>query len=129
MPVPEGLPFPEATVITRHFPLAFGEASIGRLEKDDWALALGAAGGLGSCLVQVANAIGARIIAGAGADDRVRAGLTLGAHYGVNYRRDDLETEVMRITEGRGVDVVFDNAADPQSGRGRSTPWTAEAGW
>ena len=113
VPVPEDLPFPEATVITRHFPLAFGEASIGRLEKDDWALILGAAGGLGSCLVQVASAIGTRIIAGAGADERVHAALALGAHYGVNYRRNDLETEVMRITEGRGVDVVFDNIADP----------------
>ena len=58
VPVPEGLPFPQVSVITRHFPLAFAEASIGRLEKDDWTLVLGAAGGLGSCLVQVADSIG-----------------------------------------------------------------------
>ena len=113
VPVPEGLTFPQISVITRHFPLAFAEASIGRLEKDEWALVLGAAGGLGSCLVQVAGAIGARIIAGAGADERVQAGLELGAHHGVNYRRDDLEQEVMAITDGHGADVVFDNIGDP----------------
>ena len=113
VPVPEGLTFPQASIITRHFPLAFAEATIGRLEKDSWALVLGAAGGLGSCLVQVANSIGARIIAGAGADERVQAGLDLGAHYGVNYRRDDLGAEVARITDGYGVDVVFDNIGDP----------------
>ena len=113
VPVPEGLPFPQVSIITRHFPLAFAEASIGRLGRDDWALVLGAAGGLGSCIVQVANSIGARVIAGAGADERVQAGLDLGAHHGVNYRRDDLETEVARITDGHGVDVVFDNIGDP----------------
>ena len=113
VPVPEGLSFPQVSIITRHFPLAFAEASIGRLERDNWTLILGAAGGLGSCLVQVANSIGARIIAGAGADERVQAGLDLGAHHGVNYRRDDLEAEVARITDGYGVDVVFDNIGDP----------------
>ena len=111
--IPEGVTFPQASIITRHFPLAFAEASIGRLDKDNWTLVLGAAGGLGSCIVQVANSIGARIIAGAGADERVQAGLDLGAHHGVNYRRDDLETEVARITDGYGVDVVFDNIGDP----------------
>ena len=111
--IPEGLSFAQASVITRHFPLAFAEASIGRLAKDSWALVLGAAGGLGSCLVQVANSIGARTIAGAGADERVQAGLDLGAQYGVNYRREDLEVEVARITDGYGVDVVFDNIGDP----------------
>ena len=113
VPIPQGVSFPQASVITRHFPLAFAEAAIGRLEKDSWTLVLGAAGGLGSCLVQVADSIGARIIAGAGADQRVQAGLDLGAHYGVNYRREDLEAEVMRITDGYGVDVVFDNIGDP----------------
>ena len=113
VPVPDGLSFAQVSIITRHFPLAFAEASIGKLEKGCWTLILGAAGGLGSCLVQVANSMGAKIIAGAGADDRVQAGLDLGAQHGVNYRRDDLETEVDRITDGYGVDVVFDNIGDP----------------
>ena len=61
----------------------------------------------------MARTIGARIIAGAGADERVAVGQSLGAEFGVNYRRNNLETEVMRITDGRGVDVVFENIGDP----------------
>ena len=53
------------------------------------------------------------MIAAAGADDRVRSALTLGADAGVNYRASDLAAEVLRITQGRGVDVVFENIGDP----------------
>jgi NADPH2:quinone reductase len=113
VPIPAGLSFAAATLIARHFPLAFGEASLVNLKAGDWVLVMGAAGGLGSCLVQVARACGAQVIAGAGSDARLRAALSLGAYVGINYRRHDLEREVMRLTEGRGVDVVFENIGDP----------------
>jgi NADPH:quinone reductase-like Zn-dependent oxidoreductase len=113
VPVPDGLPFAHATVVARHFPLAFGECHLAELARGSWALVMGAAGGLGSCLVQVARAFGARTIAAAGTDQRVEAAMSLGAEFGVNYRRLDLEQEVRRITEGRGVDAVFENIADP----------------
>jgi NADPH:quinone reductase len=113
VPIPPGLPFAEATLIARHFPLAFGEASLAGLKAGDWVLVMGAAGGLGSCLVQVARTMGAHVIAGAGTDTRLAAALTLGAHFGIDYRRDDLEQAVLRLTEGRGVDVVFENIGDP----------------
>ncbi len=111
--IPDGLSFGEATVVARHFPLAIAQTRLTNLEAGDWALVMGAAGGLGSCIVQVARNLGANIIAGAGADARVEVGKSLGAQYGVNYRRDDLEAEVMRITDGRGVDAVFENIGDP----------------
>jgi NADPH:quinone reductase-like Zn-dependent oxidoreductase len=111
--IPDGLSFAEATLIARHFPLAFGEASLAGFKAGDWVLVMGAAGGLGSCLVQVARALGANVIAGAGADERVQAAVSLGAHVGINYRRDDLAREVMRLTQGRGVEVVFENIGDP----------------
>jgi NADPH:quinone reductase-like Zn-dependent oxidoreductase len=44
VPIPHGLSFAEATLIARHFPLAFGEASLAGLKKGDWVLAMGAAG-------------------------------------------------------------------------------------
>jgi NADPH:quinone reductase len=113
VPIPDGLSFAAATLIARHFPLAFGEASLANLKAGDWVLVMGAAGGLGSCLVQVATTCGAQVIAGAGTDERLRAALSLGAHAGINYRRDNLEQEVTRLTEGRGVDVVFENIGDP----------------
>jgi NADPH:quinone reductase len=43
----------------------------------------------------------------------LQAALSLGAHAGINYPRQDLEQEVMRLTEGRGVDVVSENIGDP----------------
>ena len=111
--IPEGVSFAQATVVSRHFPFAFGEAHLAQVRKDDWVLVMGVAGGLGSCLVQVARTLGARIIGGAGSDERVQVGCSLGAEFGVNYRQQDLEQEVMRITGGRGVDVVFENIGDP----------------
>jgi NADPH:quinone reductase-like Zn-dependent oxidoreductase len=113
VPVPEGLSFAAATLVARHFPLAFGEARLADVKAGDWVLVMGAAGGLGSCLVQAARTLGAQIIAGAGTDARLEAALSLGAHHGINYRRDNLEREVMRLTQGRGVDVVFENIGDP----------------
>ena len=111
--IPDGLSYGEATVVARHFPLAIAQTRLTNLQPGDWALVMGAAGGLGSCIIQVARNLGANIIAGAGADERVEVGRSLGAQHGVNYRRADLEDEVMRITEGRGVDVVFENIGDP----------------
>jgi NADPH:quinone reductase len=113
VPVPAAVSFADATVIARHFPLAFGECRLADLTKDDWVLVMGAAGGLGSALVQVARSLGARVIAAAGTDPRVEAAVALGAEAGVNYRRLDLEGEVRRITAGRGADVVFENIGDP----------------
>ena len=113
VPVPDGLTFGAATVVARHFPLAIAQTRLTNLQAGDWALVMGAAGGLGSCIIQVARTLGARIIAGAGAADRVEVGRALGAEFGVNYRQADLEGEVLRITEGRGVDVVFENIGDP----------------
>lgn len=111
--IPDSLSYGEATVVARHFPLAIAQTRLTNLQAGDWALVMGAAGGLGSCIIQVARNIGANIIAGAGADQRVAVGRSLGAQHGVNYRQSDLESEVMRITEGRGVDVVFENIGDP----------------
>jgi NADPH:quinone reductase len=113
VPLPEGLAFAHATVIARHFPLAFGECRLADLKSGDWALVMGAAGGLGSCLVQVAKSLGARTIAAAGTDGRVEIAMSLGADVGVNYRRQDLPREVIWITGGRGADVVFENIGDP----------------
>ncbi len=113
-PIPDGLSFPEATVISRHVPAAFNLlVNKAELQAGEWVLIMGAAGALGSCGVQVAKLFGARVIAAAGTDERVAAARALGADFGVNYRRQDLAAEVMRITQDHGADVVFENIADP----------------
>jgi NADPH2:quinone reductase len=112
--VPDGLDFATATVVARHAPTAFHLLrDRAKLQSGEWVLVMGAAGGLGSAGVQAAKYLGAKVIAAAGADDRVQVGLDLGAEAGVNYRAQDLTAEVLRITEGRGVNVVFENIGDP----------------
>ena len=113
-PIPDNLSFAEASVITRHFPTAINLLlNHAKLEKGEWVLIMGAAGALGSCGVQIARHRGARVIAAAGADARADAAKDYGAQFTVNYRRQDLEQEVLRITDGHGVDVLFENIADP----------------
>jgi NADPH2:quinone reductase len=112
--VPEQVDLAMASVIARHAPTAFHLLrDWAKLKSGEWVLVMGAAGGLGSAGVQVGKLLGARVIAAAGAPDRVKAGMDLGADAGVNYRTGDLSAEVMRITQDRGVDVVFENIGDP----------------
>ena len=112
--LPADLPFPEATVIFRHAPAAVAQLTHhAALQPDEWVLVMGAAGALGSFVVQIARIFGARVIAAAGSDRRVRWAMDLGAHHGVNYRARDLAAEVMRITRGVGVNVVCENIGDP----------------
>ena len=112
--VPDGLDFITATVVARHAPTAFHLLrDRAKVKAGEWVLVMGAAGGLGSAGVQAAKYLGARVIAGAGANERVKAAMDLGADAGVNYRAQDLTAEVMRITEGKGAEVVFENIGDP----------------
>ena len=113
--IPQGVDFPTATVVARHAPTAFSLLrDTAQLKSGEWILVMGAAGGLASAGIQVAKYYGAKVIAAAGADERVNAALGLGADHGINYRRQDLEAEVKRITQGQGVNVVFENISDPE---------------
>ena len=112
--LPDEISFAEGTVITRHFPMAFNLlASKADIKPGEWVLVMGATGALGSSCVQVAKMLGARIIAGAGSDERMEAAKKYGADFGVNYRRQNLAEEIMNLTDGNGVDVVCENIADP----------------
>jgi NADPH2:quinone reductase len=112
--LPDEISFAEGTVITRHFPMAFNLlSSKADIKPGEWVLVMGATGALGSSCVQVAKMLGARIIAGAGSDERMEAAKKYGADFGVNYRRQNLAEEIMNLTDGNGVDVVCENIADP----------------
>jgi NADPH2:quinone reductase len=112
--VPEILDFITAAVVGRHGPLAFTQLrDRAQVKPDEWVLVMGAAGGLGSALVQAAKYLGARVIAAAGSDARVAAARELGADEGINYQSQDLTAEARRITGGAGVNVVLDNIGDP----------------
>jgi NADPH:quinone reductase-like Zn-dependent oxidoreductase len=112
--VPDTLDFITAAVVGRHGPLAFTQLrDRAQVKPGEWVLVMGAAGGLGSALVQAAKYLGARVIAAAGSEARVAAAIELGADEGINYRNQDLTAEARRITGGLGVNVVLDNIGDP----------------
>jgi NADPH:quinone reductase-like Zn-dependent oxidoreductase len=114
IPIPEGLTFTETAVILRHAPTALNLLqSLAQVRPGETVLVMGATGGLGAAGIQVANLLGATVIAGAGAEDRVAAAVANGADHGIDYRANDLTAEVERLTDGRGVDVVFENISDP----------------
>ncbi len=113
--VPAHLDFHRAAVIMRHVPTAWNLLMhVAELKKGETALIMGAGGNLGTMGIQIAkNVIGATVIAAAGSDDRVKLGIELGADYGINYNTHNIRDEVMRITNNNGVDVLYDNIANP----------------
>jgi len=68
-----------------------------------------AGSGVGSAGIQIAKLRGARVITTAGSDEKLSKARELGADETINYTRDDWPKEVRRLTNGRGVDVVFEH--------------------
>jgi NADPH:quinone reductase len=114
--IPERLDFHHAAVVMRHVPTAWNLLThVAELKAGETVLIMGAGGNLGTIGIQIAkNVIGATVIAAAGSDERVRLGLNLGADHGINYATHDILEELMRITGGKGVDVLYDNIANPK---------------
>lgn len=77
------------------------------VKAGDWTLVHAAAGGVGSLLVQMLRAVGAKVIATASTDEKLALAKKYGADYGVKSG-DDVVAEVKKITEGHGVDHIFD---------------------
>ena len=79
------------------------------LKAGDTALIHAAAGGTGQLLVQMAHAIGARVIATVSTPAKAELAKSTGADEVILYTESDFEAESRRLTEGRGVDVVYDS--------------------
>jgi NADPH2:quinone reductase len=84
----------------------------GRLAPGETVLVLGSAGGCGSAAVAIAAAMGARVIAGASSPEKCGVAREAGAHETIDYRAENLRDQVLRLTDGRGVDIVFDPVGD-----------------
>ncbi len=79
------------------------------LKQGDVALVHAAAGGAGALTVQMAKMLGATVIGTAGSDEKAAIAKQAGADEVIVYTRQDFVAEVKRITNGRGVDVVYDS--------------------
>jgi NADPH2:quinone reductase len=107
--IPDDLSFEQAAAamlqgMTAHYLLH----STYKLQAGETALIHAAAGGVGLLLVQMAKMIGARVIATAGTEEKAQLARDAGADECIVYTEADFETETRRLTDGQGVNVVYD---------------------
>lgn len=78
------------------------------IQRGETALIHAAAGGVGLLLVQMVKKLGARVIGTAGSEEKARLAREAGADDVITYTIEDFETETLRLTEGKGVHVIYD---------------------
>lgn len=107
--VPDGVPLPVATALMLQGNTAhYLTHSVFPLGPHHTCLVHAGAGGVGQLLIQLAKLRGARVIATVGSQGKAEIARKRGADHVILYRDADFREEVMRITDGRGVDVVYD---------------------
>lgn len=88
------------------------------LQSGESLLIHGGSSGIGVTAIQIAKALGARVLVTVGSADKAEACKTLGADIAINYREQDFVVEAKAATGGRGVDVILDMVAGDYIGRG-----------
>jgi NADPH2:quinone reductase len=112
LPVPQGLDDVAAASLPETFFTVWSNVfDRGRLQAGETLLIQGGTSGIGVTAIQMAKALGARVIATAGSDEKCAACLQLGADHAINYRTQDFVEEVARLTDKKGVDVILDMVA------------------
>ena len=111
--MPDDIPLPDAAALYFPFHLAWlGLFDRAALSAGESVLVHAAAGGAGSAAVQLAHHAGARVFATASTDEKLELCRSLGADVTINYTTESFADVVLEATDGRGVDVVFDNVGE-----------------
>jgi NADPH2:quinone reductase len=112
LPVPAGLSDVEAASLPETFFTVWSNVfDRARLQKGETLLVQGGSSGIGVTAIQMAKALGARVVVTVGSDDKAQACLDLGADHAINYKTQDFVREVAAFTGGRGADVILDMVA------------------
>ena len=117
LPVPAGLSMVEAASLPETFYTVWSNVfdrcrlGIDERGRTETLLVQGGTSGIGVTAIQLAAALGHRVFATAGSDEKARACEALGAERGINYRTEDFVEVVKGLTDGRGVDVILDMVA------------------
>ncbi|MGV3726208.1 NAD(P)H-quinone oxidoreductase [Hydrogenophaga sp.] len=112
LPVPAGLDDIAAASLPETFFTVWSNVfDRGRLQAGETLLVQGGTSGIGVTAIQMAKALGARVIATAGSDDKCAACIKLGADHAINYKTQDFVAAVAELTSGQGVNVVLDMVA------------------
>jgi NADPH2:quinone reductase len=109
IPIPNGIDFSTAAAFT----LVYGTAhhalkDRAQLNSGETLLVLGASGGVGLAAVEIGKVMGARVIAAASSDEKLAVCKQHGADEVINYSTQDIRERIKVLTEGNGIDVVFD---------------------
>lgn len=113
--VPDGLDLVQAAAFGVTYTTAYHSlVTIGGASLGDWAVVLGAAGGVGTACVDLGVELGLRVIAAASSAERVAVCRERGAVASIDYSREDLKQRIKEITGG-GADVVVDPAGGPNA--------------
>src|SRR5512133_3045360 len=109
MPLPPGFPHVDAAAFIMIYATSYHAlADRGQVKPGETVLVLGAAGGVGTSAIQVAKALGARVIAAASTDEKCELCRSIGADATINYSRQDLREALKELTGGKGPDVIYD---------------------
>lgn len=112
LPVPDGLTDIEAASLPETcFTVWSNVFDRAGLKAGESLLIQGGSSGIGVTAIQLARAAGATVLVTVGTEEKAAACLALGAHHAINYRTEDFSDAVMRLTAGRGVDVILDMIA------------------
>lgn len=109
LPYPKGLSDVEAASLPETFFTVWSNVfDRAQLQAGETLLIQGGSSGIGVTAIQLAKAMGAKVIVTAGSDEKCAACLKLGADHAINYKTQDFKEEAKRLTEGKGVDVILD---------------------
>ncbi len=112
LPVPKGLTDVEAASLPETFFTVWSNVfDRVHLQSGETLLIQGGSSGIGVTAIQLAKAMGAKVIVTAGSDEKCAACLALGADHAINYKTHDFQVEVKRLTSGQGVNVILDMVA------------------
>ena len=112
LPVPAGFDDVQAASLPETFFTVWSNVfDRARLQPGETLLIQGGTSGIGVTAIQLAKALGARVIATAGSDDKCAACLALGADHAINYKTQDFSAVARELTDGKGVDVILDMVA------------------
>jgi NADPH2:quinone reductase len=112
LPVPKGLSLLEAASLPETFFTVYSNLFMrAKLSGDETLLVQGGSSGIGVTAIQMARAMGHRVFATAGTDDKCRACESFGAERSINYRTEDFVEVIKSATGGAGVNVILDMVA------------------
>ncbi|WP_347312842.1 zinc-binding dehydrogenase [Defluviimonas sp. SAOS-178_SWC] len=109
LPLYDGLDFAECAATNITFLTAWHKLARANIRPGEDILIQAVGSGIGLAALQIAKLTGLRVIGTAGSDEKCAKGLELGADYMINYKTHNFRDEVRRITDKRGVDVVFEH--------------------